>query len=77
MPSTGGWAPGSSAACAATGELAAPARDPLQVLEGCELDLDTALKVELEEYEKVAHSQDAMAGMEAFFAKKSPVFAGK
>jgi enoyl-CoA hydratase len=44
---------------------------------GIELDLDTALKVELEEYEKVAHSQDAMAGMEAFFAKKSPVFAGK
>jgi enoyl-CoA hydratase len=44
---------------------------------GIELDLDTALKVELEEYEKVAHSRDAMAGMEAFFAKKSPVFTGK
>jgi enoyl-CoA hydratase len=44
---------------------------------GIELDLDTALKVELEEYEKVAHSQDAIAGIEAFFAKKSPVFTGK
>ena len=44
---------------------------------GIEADLDMALKVELEEYDKVAHSQDAMAGMEAFFAKKSPVFKGK
>ena len=44
---------------------------------GIGLDLDRALKVELEEYEKVAHSQDAMAGMEAFFAKRSPVFSGK
>ena len=44
---------------------------------GIEVDLDTALRVELEEYSKVAHSQDAMAGMEAFFAKKSPVFKGK
>ncbi len=44
---------------------------------GIELDLDAALKVELEEYDKVAHSQDAMAGIEAFFAKKSPVFTGK
>ena len=44
---------------------------------GIQLDLDTALRVELEEYDKVAHSQDAIAGMEAFFAKKSPVFTGK
>jgi enoyl-CoA hydratase len=44
---------------------------------GIELDLDTALKVELEEYDKVAHSQDAMKGMEAFFAKKNPVFTGR
>ncbi|HME43710.1 MAG TPA: enoyl-CoA hydratase-related protein [Syntrophorhabdales bacterium] len=44
---------------------------------GIELDLDTALRVELEEYDKVAHSQDAVVGMEAFFAKKSPVFTGK
>ena len=44
---------------------------------GIELDLDTAMRVELEEYDKVAHSQDAMAGMEAFFAKKNPVFTGK
>ncbi len=44
---------------------------------GIGLDLDSALRAELEEYDKVAHSQDAMAGMEAFFAKKSPVFTGK
>ena len=44
---------------------------------GIEQDLDMALRVELEEYDKVAHSQDAIAGMEAFFAKKSPVFTGK
>jgi len=44
---------------------------------GVEADIDTALKVELEEYDKVAHSQDAMAGMEAFFAKKVPTFTGR
>ena len=44
---------------------------------GSELDIEEAMKVELEEYDKVAHSQDAIAGIEAFFAKKSPVFNGK
>jgi enoyl-CoA hydratase len=44
---------------------------------GTGLDIDAALKVELEEYDKVAHSQDAIVGVEAFFAKKSPVFTGK
>jgi enoyl-CoA hydratase len=44
---------------------------------GIGLDLDAALDVELEEYDKVAHSRDAMAGMEAFFAKKSPTFTGR
>ena len=44
---------------------------------GIGLDIDAALKVELEEYDKVAHSQDAIAGVEAFFAKKSPVFTGR
>lgn len=44
---------------------------------GIGTDIDTALKVELEEYDKVAHSQDAIAGVEAFFAKKSPVFTGR
>ena len=44
---------------------------------GIGIDIDAALKVELEEYDKVAHSQDAIAGVEAFFAKKSPVFTGR
>ena len=44
---------------------------------GAGLEIDAAMKVEMEEYDKVAHSEDAMAGMEAFFAKKSPVFKGR
>ncbi len=44
---------------------------------GTEVDLDQALKIELEIYDTVARSQDAIAGIEAFFSKKSPVFTGK
>ena len=44
---------------------------------GTGLEIDAAMKVEMEEYDKVAHSEDAMAGMEAFFAKKSPAFKGR
>ena len=44
---------------------------------GIEIDLDAALDVELEEYDKVAHSEDATAGMEAFFSKKTPTFTGR
>jgi enoyl-CoA hydratase len=44
---------------------------------GIGLDIDAALNVEMEEYDKVAHSKDAIAGIEAFFAKKNPVFTGK
>ncbi len=44
---------------------------------GFDADIDAAMKIELEEYDKVAHSKDAIAGIEAFFAKKTPLFSGK
>jgi len=44
---------------------------------GSELGIEAAMKVELEEYDKVAHSQDAIAGIEAFLAKKNAAFTGK
>jgi len=44
---------------------------------GRELPLDNALDLELEEYDKVAHSMDAEEGITAFLEKRNPTFAGK
>jgi len=44
---------------------------------GTVLPLDDALKLELEEYGKVAHSSDAEEGINAFLEKKTPIFQGR
>jgi enoyl-CoA hydratase len=44
---------------------------------GSVLPLDDALKLELEEYGKVAHSSDAEEGINAFLEKKTPIFQGR
>ncbi|MEW6374166.1 MAG: enoyl-CoA hydratase-related protein [Thermodesulfobacteriota bacterium] len=44
---------------------------------GTDLPLDKALKIELEEYDKVAHSKDAEEGIAAFLEKRRPSFNGK
>jgi enoyl-CoA hydratase len=44
---------------------------------GTELPLPHALKCELDEYDKVAHSIDAEEGITAFLGKRTPIFKGK
>jgi enoyl-CoA hydratase len=44
---------------------------------GVELLLDDALKLELEEYDKVARSKDAEEGIGAFLERKTPTFRGR
>ncbi len=44
---------------------------------GIELPLDDALKLELEEYDRVAQSKDAEEGIAAFLGKRMPIFTGK
>jgi enoyl-CoA hydratase len=41
---------------------------------GMDLPLDDALRLELEEYDKVSHSEDAEEGIEAFLEKREPTF---
>ncbi len=44
---------------------------------GIELSLMDALKLELEEYDKVSHSQDAEEGINSFLEKRTPSFKGR
>lgn len=44
---------------------------------GVQLPLDNALKLELQEYDKVARSKDAEKGIGAFLEKKTPTFRGR
>jgi enoyl-CoA hydratase len=44
---------------------------------GVQLPLDHALKLELQEYDKVARSKDAEEGIVAFLERKTPTFRGK
>jgi len=44
---------------------------------GMELPLEQALRVEMEEYDRVAHSKDAEKGIISFIEKKKPDFTGE
>ena len=44
---------------------------------GMELPLEEALRIEMEEYDRIAHSQDAEEGITSFMEKKNPTFTGR
>ncbi len=44
---------------------------------GMELPLEQALRVEMEEYDRVSRSQDAEEGLTSFIGKRSPTFTGR
>jgi enoyl-CoA hydratase/carnithine racemase len=44
---------------------------------GMELPLEQALRIEMEEYDRVARSKDAEEGLTSFMEKKTPTFTGR
>ena len=44
---------------------------------GAELPLEEALRIEMEEYDRVARSKDAEEGITSFIEKKLPTFTGR
>jgi enoyl-CoA hydratase len=44
---------------------------------GLEYRLEEALRIEMEEYDRVAHSKDAEKGILSFIEKKTPAFTGR
>jgi enoyl-CoA hydratase len=44
---------------------------------GMELPLEQALRTEMEEYDRVARSEDAEEGIASFIEKKKPTFTGR
>jgi enoyl-CoA hydratase/carnithine racemase len=47
------------------------------VAEGLALPMDQALRVELEQYERVLRTEDRLEGLRAFAEKRAPVFRGR
>jgi enoyl-CoA hydratase len=47
------------------------------IQKGTDLPLEQALRIEMEEYNRVARSKDAEEGLTSFMEKKKPTFTGR